>query len=192
MSDRFRARFARPVGEREVHLTRTHPVVEGLATWVMDTALDPLGQGVARRAGAIRTRAVERRTTVLLLRLRYHIVVTRGDAERALLAEDARLVAFAGAPASPQWLPAEAAEGLLAASPDANVTRDQAADYIRQVVEGFDALRPRLDEVARERADELLEAHRRVRAAAAQKGVRYRVEAQLPPDVLGIYLYLPA
>jgi superfamily II DNA or RNA helicase len=192
MSGRFRARFARPVGEREVHLTRTHPVVEGLATWVMDTALDPLGQGVARRAGAIRTRAVERRTTVLLLRLRYHIVVTRGDAERALLAEDARLVAFAGAPANPQWLPAEAAEALLAASPDANVTRDQAADYIRQVVEGFDALRPWLDEVARERADELLEAHKRVRAAAAQKGVRYRVEAQLPPDVLGIYLYLPA
>jgi Helicase conserved C-terminal domain/SNF2-related domain len=188
----FRARFARPVGERELYLTRTHPVVEGLATWVMDTALDPRGEGVARRAGAIRTRAVERRTTVLLLRLRYHIVVTRGEAERALLAEDTRLVAFAGAPGGPQWLPAGAAEALLAAAPDANVTRDQAAEYIRQVIDGFDAIRPRLDEVARERGDELLDAHRRVRAAAAQKGVRYRVEPQLPPDVLGIYVYMPA
>jgi hypothetical protein len=40
--------------------------------------------------------------------------------------------------------------------------------------------------------DELLDAHRRVRTAAATKGVRYRVEPQLPPDVLGIYVYLPA
>jgi hypothetical protein len=56
---------------------------------------------------------------------------------------------------------------------------------------GFDELRPHLDEVAVARGEELLEAHRRVRAASRMKGMSYRVEAQLPPDVLGIYVYLP-
>ena len=45
--------------------------------------------------------------------------------------------------------------------------------------------------MARERGEELLAAHRRVRDAAQQRGVRYRVEPQLPLDVLGIYIYLP-
>ena len=33
--------------------------------------------------------------------------------------------------------------------------------------------------------------HRRVRTASQIKGISYRVEAQLPPDMLGIYVYLP-
>jgi len=48
------------------------------------------------------------------------------------------------------------------------------------------------DDAARVRGEELLDAHRRVRAAARQTGVSHRVEPQLPPDVLGIYIYLPA
>src|SRR3972149_5168060 len=38
----FVARFELPIHESEVYLNRTHPIVEGLATHVMDTALDPL------------------------------------------------------------------------------------------------------------------------------------------------------
>jgi len=37
----------------------------------------------------------------------------------------------------------------------------------------------------------LLDAYQRVGEAARLKGVRYRVEPQLPPDVLGVYIYLP-
>jgi hypothetical protein len=50
---------------------------------------------------------------------------------------------------------------------------------------------PKLEEVAQARAEELLQAHRRVRTAARIKGLRCRVEPQLSPDVLGIYAYLP-
>ncbi|NVM23238.1 MAG: hypothetical protein HWN68_15820 [Desulfobacterales bacterium] len=39
--------------------------------------------------------------------------------------------------------------------------------------------------------EELLQAHRRVRTAARLRGLRYKVEPHLPPDVLGIYVYLP-
>jgi hypothetical protein len=48
----------------------------------------------------------------------------------------------------------------------------------------------RLEELVWERAEELREAHRRVRKAASLSLMRLRVEPQLPPDVLGIYVYL--
>ena len=71
--EEFTARFELPVKDKVLHLTRTHPIVEGVAGYVMDAALDPLGEGKARRCGVIRTRAVERSTTLLVLRIRYHI-----------------------------------------------------------------------------------------------------------------------
>ncbi len=50
----------------------------------------------------------------------------------------------------------------------------------------------RLEKLARERAaEELREAHRRVRKVVSLSVLRLRVEPQLPPDVLGIYVYLP-
>jgi len=190
--DIFRARFQLPVKEGEELLGRTHPWVSGLAGHVMDTALDPLTDGVARRAGAIRTRAVARRTTLLLLRLRFHIHTRRGDTEQRLLAEDCRLLAFTGAPDSAEWLESDAAEALLSATPDANINPDQARDFIRRVVDGFSHLQPRLEAEAGQRAERILDAHTRVRQATRDRGVQHRVEPILPADVLGIYVLLPA
>ena len=184
-------RFEPPTKSGELLLTRTHPVVEGLASYLLDTALDPLLPSVARRCGAIRTRSVSRRTTVLLLRLRHHILTRNGAEERPLLAEDCLTVAFEGSPSNPTWLERQQAEVLLHATADANIQPDQASDFIRKVSFEFDAIKPRLNEIAEERGEELLEAHTRVRSAARMHGVRHRVEVQLPPDVLGIYIYLP-
>ena len=190
----LRGRFDLPVGKGEVHLSRTHPIVESLAAYVLDTALDPQQpeRAAASRAGVVRTRAVERRTTLLLLRLRFDLVTRRQDVERRLLAEEARLVAFAGAPAAAEWLPEAAAERLLDATPDANVAPEQARHFLSRVIDGFDHLRPRLEEEARARAGALLEAYRRVREGARVTGVRYQVEPKLPVDVLGVYVFLPA
>jgi superfamily II DNA or RNA helicase len=188
----LRARFALPVKQDELYLSRTHPIVEGLAAHIMNSALDPLGSGIARRAGVIRTDRVAKRTTILLARLRFHIVTRHGAQERPLLAEDLALLAFEGAPQNAVWLEPAQAEALLQAEPKGNVHADQAAAFLQRVVEDFDALRPMLDATAQQRGAALLEAHRRVRSASRQQGVSYRVEPQLPPDVLGIYVYLPA
>ena len=190
--DTFHARFQLPVSGDQLCLTRTHPVIEGLAAYVLDTALDPLLEGVPRRCGAIRTQAVQTRTTLLLMRMRYHIVISKGGDERALLAEECGLQAFTGAPSAAQWLSAEEAERLLDAQPAANITPQQATSFVSRVVEGLESLKEPLNEAARERGEELLEAHRRVRAAAKIRGVRHDVRPHLPPDVLGIYVLLPA
>ncbi|MBE9013547.1 ATP-dependent helicase, partial [Pseudanabaenaceae cyanobacterium LEGE 13415] len=190
--EQFQARFELPIQDDQLYLNRTHPVVEGLATYVMDTALDQLGEGMAKRCGVIRTRQVERRTTLLLTRFRYHILTKRGETEYPLLAEDCQLLAFAGSPQNAEWLDIESAEELLQARSDANIGADQARDFLQKVLDSFEHIRPHLETVADERGQDLLEAHRRVRRANRMKGVSYRVEPQLPPDILGIFIYLPS
>ena len=191
--------------------------METLANYVLETALDPLSGDAARypaarRCGAIRTKAVDKRTTLLLVRFRYHIVIeglnrkgakdAKGEAlnqenlssrieEIPLLAEDCLVLAFAGSPQNAEWLDAAAAEQLLQAEPEANISLEQASDFARKVEEGFNFLRPVLEQTARQRGEELLEAHQRVRRASKIRNLRHRVEPQLPPDVLGIYVYLP-
>lgn len=189
--DEIKGRFELPLREKEIYLNRTHPVVEGLASYVMDAALDGGQKSVARRCGAIRTGAVARRTTLLLLRFRYHIVTIQKKQERPLLAEDCLVVAFQGAPEQADWLEPEATEKLLQAVPDANIAPEQATQFLQKVVDGFGAIAPELDRVAKERGEALLEAHRRVRTQSGRKGLTYRVEPKLPPDVLGMYVYLP-
>jgi superfamily II DNA or RNA helicase len=186
------AKFSPAIQAEAVCLSRTHPLVEGLASYVLDAALDPLVDGKARRAGSIRTGAVQRRTTLLLVRYRYQLVTVGGSSEIPYLAEEARLLAFEGAPDGAMWLPGERALALLDATPTGNVIPEQARDFVAQVVTGFDAIRPAIQEEATRRADELLRSHIRVRDASRSRGVRYRVEPKLPADVLGIYVFLPA
>jgi superfamily II DNA or RNA helicase len=193
----FDARFELPVKEGQILLTRTHPYVESLAAYIMDTALDDtpsdnVNDFRARRSGAIRTAQVQSRTTLLLVRFRYHLITQTGDETRQLLAEDSQIIAFEGAPESAKWLAGDVSENLLNAQPDENIHPQQAAEFVGRVIQGFEHLRPKLDEIALKRGEELLDAHKRVRSAARMRGVRHSVEAQLPPDVLGIYVYLPA
>lgn len=187
----FTARFELPVPDNVLHLTRTHPIVEGLATYVMDAALDPLLEGLTRRCGAIRTRAVQRTTTLLLLRFRYHLLTRRGQEEMPLLAEACEVVGFGGHPDAPQWLSRQDAEALLQAQPDANVAPQQATEFVRRVLDGMEHLQAPLEQIAERQGKELLEDHRRVRTAARLSRVRYRVKPQLPPDVLGVYVLVP-
>lgn len=195
----FSAVYEGPAQGGDVELTRTHPIVESLANYVMNAALDTEqgdgDQAQARRAGAIRTRAVTTRTTLLLLRLRYHLITRRAGEEKQLLAEDSLTLAFEGAPQSANWLSADAAEALLDAEPAANIAPQQASQFVRRVVDDINSIMPELEERARQRGEELLAAHKRVRDAAYRRNEQrptHRVDTQLPPDVLGIYVFLPA
>jgi superfamily II DNA or RNA helicase len=188
----FVARFERPVEEGQVYLTRTHPAVEGLASYVLDTALDGEVSSAARRAGVIRTRGVERRTTLLVVRCRYHIHTRRGGQDDTLLAEDLLLVGFEGAPQNASWIQPERASALLALTPSGNVAPEQAKNFLRTVIDGYGALEPHVIGTVETRGHELLEAHTRVRKAAKLTGITHRVEPQLPADLLGVFVYLPS
>ncbi len=184
--------FEYPAPENVTYLTRTHPLVEGLASYVMDASLDRLSDALARRAGAIRTKAVSQRTTVLLVRFRYDITMKKGARETSNLVEECVMIGFRGAASKAEWLDKDEVESLLIALPAQNITPEQAADFVENIVNNFSELVPQIEKEGYARAEKLLISHRRLRDEANIKGVTYKISPKLPADILGIYVYLPA
>jgi superfamily II DNA or RNA helicase len=183
-----------PAPLKHAVLQRTDPAVGALASQVLNAALEPLtptSDRPASRAGVVRTTAVSTRTTLLLTRHRYHLDLPHAGGTRQVVAEDAQIVGFRGSPQSPEWLDTDAITALLDATPDANVSPDQAKDHAARVIDKLGSLRDSLDQQADSLARALLESHRRVRAGAGATRRGLDVRAQKPADVLGVYVYLP-
>lgn len=175
-------------------LARNHPLVEQLASTVLGQALDAPLEAAAKRVGVIRTSKVATQTTLLLLRHRFHLTGRKGNRTWQTLAEELDLLAYAGrAPADGKggWLDAEATRALLALTPEGNLDPVQKEDRLTRVLADVQGLDGPLMARAQERAAALLEAHERVRGAARGQGVTYSVEPPGPPDLLGIYVFLP-
>lgn len=182
------------VARGEAALVRTDPAVVALAGYVLNAALDTQVTGArpARRCGVIRTRAVTTRTTLLLVRYRFHLTLPSRSGTRQLVAEDARLLAFSGAPANATWLPTAEALRLLDAGADENTDRDFAERTMGRILDGLPEVTDHLTGYGEELAAELLASHRRVRSVAGEIVRGLTVTAQDRPDVLGAYVYLPA
>jgi len=183
-----------PAPRGDALLVRTDPAVEAIAQYVLDSALDPLIPAAlrpARRCGVVRTAAVQRRTTLLLARFRFHLVTPTPQGDRPVVAEEARVLGFRGSPTEPQWLDDAEVVELLDATPGANTPPEQARQFVQRALDGLPALVPALDTTADRLAEELLVSHRRVREAAGVVRRGLRVAAQKPVDVLGVYVHLP-
>ncbi len=182
-------RFEPPAADSETLLSRTHPLVSGLAAHVLDTALDPLRESPASRAGVLRTDAVTERTALIVARYRFDLFV--GADATQLLAEDAAVLAFHGNPSQPNWLSGEEAETLLSVQPTGNVASGQAREVITEFIDAAGGWLPSLDAFAQAAADRLLQSHQRVRTAVRLRTTSDRVEPRRPADVLGLYVLLP-
>lgn len=198
-----------PVARGEHALFRTDPAVRALARYLLDSAVDtslPPEERPARRLGVIRTAAVDRRTVLLLARYRFRLTLPRrtaADEPRVLVADDAQVLAWRTADdGSRVWLPDEETAALLTATPDLNTLpalRDQQAGRAAAEL-GDDEVRDHLAARGRLLADQLRDAHQRVREAAGQRGRergaaavrRIDVEQSGDPDLLGVYVYLNA
>ncbi|MDJ0840435.1 MAG: helicase-related protein [Acidobacteriota bacterium] len=191
--ERFRAAFEPGFHRNALVLTRTHALVDNLARYLLEDALDPRGKGPARRCGVVRTAHVAKRTTLLLLRLRFHILTQdRKGVSRPLLAEEIMTAAFSGAPARADWLTPEQTHALFRAKPDGNIPHDLARNHLQKILDQYDSLLPRLQELGRERGKSLLAAHTRVRRAAKTGVKNLDVRTHAPPDALGLYVFLPS
>lgn len=191
---RLTFRHPAPAGFAAVH--RTHPLVAALADHIAERALAEDVPDLASRCGAIVTKAVTRRTTILLLRLRSQIGIeerdgTRWQRVRTLLSEEAIGVALAGSD-PPRLLEDADALSLLAAEPVRNMDADERAFEVREALEELPLAMPAIEAIANTRADALLADHLRVRDASVARGTRPTVEACLPADVVGLYVLVPA
>jgi hypothetical protein len=201
LQGRVKVAFRLPVPDGVRHIARTHPLVEAMSASLLDAALDGEASsgdaaghthGIVARCGAIRTHAVATRTHLLLLRLRFHLEVSRRGRTTPLVAEECVVAAFRGRADEAEWLPHEEALALMAAEPSANVPPEQRAMWLEQTLSDLPLLEPGIAAIAHERAGALLASHQRVREAAGIKGASQAVRPHLPADILGLYVLMPA
>jgi hypothetical protein len=155
----------------------------------MEEALTKGGQARASRCGVIRTRAVERAATILLLRIRY---LLEQPGRAPLLSEEVLVAGLTQTEGHHRtWLDDDEALRLLSeAKPDANIPMPEKRQLIAQALDGWAALQSDLQEKVKSRAEELEKSHKRVRQAVGLRVRELEVKPQLPPDLLGVLLLL--
>ncbi len=181
--------FDTPVPEGVTYVGRNHRLIESLAEHLMDQAFYPSGEhSPASRCGAIRTADVTKLTTLLLLRLRY--LVYERDNETPTLAEETLAWGYVGLSPNTEPLSLDEARRLLdKATPSANLSKEQKTEAVAEALKSWDALQPQMQKALEQRAQRLLDSHRRVRSLTKQG--RVRIEPQSPPDLLGVLVLLP-
>jgi superfamily II DNA or RNA helicase len=199
LGGKLRLSFRSPAREGSQLLSRSHPLVVELADFVAERALSGLEPELAARASVIRTKAVTKRTQVLVLRLRHQLHQSRWtgsqyEALPDLLVEECLTARVNGDGLEP--LDGAAALELLEAPASGNVDPGQRQQWLQEAVAELDELHPALAALAERRADLSEEDHRRVREASLRSGealrMRFRCEPSLPVDVIGLILLLPA
>lgn len=191
----LRIDFHQPPAPGTQFIHRTHPLVSVLADFLLESALDgdlaesATALDAVARAGAIFTNAIETRTTLLLVRLRHQLTVSYRGVSRLLLCEETLTLGLAsGQENNP--LAEENARTLMMAEPTRNMPPPLRDQHLQRALEQLDGVKPTLETLARQRAQQLLEDHRRVRKAADGQG-EYRVTPSLPVDVMGVYVLVP-
>lgn len=188
----LRVDFKQPPAQGATFIQRTHALVVALADTLLEQALDTRSEevdGVAR-AGAVFVGNVALKTTVLLLRLRHQLSVTRGTHTKLILCEETVAVSATGTEPLTELTPSQT-RVLLGSEATRNmppVVRDR---HIQQALDTLPSWEDRLEAIAKSRANALLQDHRRVREAAEARG-SYQVTASLPVDVMGVYVLVPA
>jgi superfamily II DNA or RNA helicase len=170
-----------------IQLGRTHPIVATYCETVLGKALSPDGDARFARCGAIFTNAVEIRTAIALLRLRY---ILRDRAEE--YAEEVVLAAFRRERGRPEWLePWERARELLeTARPAANMEPAERAGQVSWALDLLDANPDWAETVIAWRVAQLQESNDRLRSLVKTR--KLEIEPHVPPDILGIYVLVPA
>ena len=186
-----------PAPRKHALLARTDPTVKAIAAYVLEGALDPaalpthISPYLAKRAGVFRTEAVTALTTVLLIRERFHLTIPARTGDSTHVVEHADVIAYTGPATDPQWLTPHAVAELIAVKAAAAGADGIATDTLQRALNDVPELASALDGFVEATAESLRESHRRVRTAANAALRGLKVTPVLPPDVLGVYVYLP-
>ncbi len=168
--------FDLPAGNA-VYLHRTHPLVESVASYLAQTSLDDR-ERLLPRCGVTRANAVAKRAHVLLCRFRFLISGNNRD----FLAEECLALGFQGQ----QRLAGEATAKLLDCEAAANCDGEEMRYWLAKAIAALPDLAPTLGAIQEERAQVLLASHKKGR------GGKWLVKSQGKPDIIGVYVYLPA
>lgn len=175
-------------------LSRVDPAVDALSRFVLDAALDPTLSPMlrpGRRAGVTRSHAVEKVTTLLVVRYRFELNLPGSRKTITQVAEDAHFLGFTASGDTLTWLPDSEVETLLTSPPTGNVAESLAHTQLAKAIERLPGLEPHLNRAGTERAEQIVVEHRGVRTASRAGGKAVTARLLPPPDVLGVYVFLP-
>jgi len=181
--------FHSPSPEGYTYLGRNHPFVEQLCQYLLANSLEhKLKKGPAR-AAVIVTNNVVIKTTILLFRVRN--VIEDKDTGNQMIAEEMLTWGYRGTASDGDIISKEESERMLReAVPTADLSKEARADFLRNEISQIALIKNKLNEVAQQRAETLVESHERFRKAVG--GNRYKtVKPVLPMDLMGIYILLP-
>lgn len=181
--------FDTPVPDGVAYVGRSHRLIECLAEHLMDQAFYPSSdRSPAARCGAIRTDAVSRRTTLLLLRLRF--LIHERDDETPGLAEETLVWGYRGLLPDIEPLALDEAGKLMdEASSTANLSPQEKTEVVAEALDAWEPMQPQIQAVLDDRAQRLTDSHRRIRSLT--RAGRVRIEPQKPPDLLGVLVLVP-
>lgn len=181
--------FKSPTPECYRYIGRNHPFIEQLCQMLMADSLMKNKPHKPARASVIRTKEVQKKTTVVQFRVRN--VIEEQKRQNQIVAEEMLLWGYEGNPSERQFLAHDKTKGLLLhAEASENVPFEEQKYWLQEELSALRELHQAFDEVAVQRAHHLVEAHERFRKAVG--GAKYRaVEPVLPMDVMGIHVLLP-
>ncbi len=178
--------FESPTPGGYIYLGRNQPFVESVCLRLLDAAFSRDPQLKIARAAVFRSKETDQRLTMYLLRVR-NVIADQSD-KKELVAEELRLWGFKGDSVSAEVLFDAPSE--LYKRPSQEVPHEEKLRAFEQAIADYEILKPRLLQLASDRADHMVEGHEQFRKEVNGNHVK-KVVPVLPPDVLGIYVILP-
>jgi hypothetical protein len=182
--------FESPTPKKHRYIGRNHKFVEQLCQLMLALAFDGHEeyQNVAR-VSEIQTDKVTRKTTLVMFRVRN--VIKEANTRKEVVGEEMYLWGYEGSGEGARILDySEAKELLMEARSLTNLSKERQKQDLEKELVHFRELEPQFTELARERAEHLVEAHGRFKELLG--GRRYeKAEPVLPPDVMGVYILMP-
>lgn len=186
---KLRISFESPTPVNHLYIGRAHPLVESLCRLILADSISSSPNYGISRVSVIRTKEVELKTTIIVYRVRN--VIQESRSKKKLVAEEMLLWGYHGdLQANKRLSQSEAQQLLYEVKSSSNITPEASWNFVIHELERIQHHSEVIDDLARERAEKLVEAHERFRKATG--GKRYiPVKPVLPMDLMGLYILIP-
>jgi hypothetical protein len=187
-----RISFASPTPKHYMYIGRNHIFVEDLSRGVVNDTING-GSLAACRAMVMETTAVQKKTTILMMRVR-SVIRDKKQSERELVGEEMIFIGYRGNIEAHEFLSQEESRNLFLES-EASGSLDllsQKTILTKSIQWTMDEqeLRKHTDEIALDRASHLVDAFSRYRSYINASEYQV-VEPVLPMDVIAAYVFIP-
>lgn len=182
--------FHSPTPEGFTYIGRNHKFTEQLCQFLLSLAFEPKADfDQVARASVIQSDSVTIQTTIIQFRVRNVIKEVQSKVEN--ISEEMYLWGFEGNALNGNILDYQACKSLLfEAESSQNLSPERQQDVFDNQMVLFQNKIKEFTDLAEERAVKLVEAHGRFKSLVG--GKRYEaVHPILPPDILGVYVFLP-